>query len=320
MNSRPRSGERSYTGERSYALRDSHKTKPMRFKALLLLLLLTATVHAQRTRYVKNLDYGGKGNKRQFLDLHFPPGAGKPHLVVWIHGGAWRVGDKKQCPILWMTRQNLVVASINYRYSQQARYPAQIHDCKAAIRYLRGNAEKYGYRTERIGVAGSSAGGHLAALLGTTGGVKKLEGKVGKHLKQSSRVQAVIDLFGPTDFLQMDKHAVAGSLIIHDRPRSPESRLIGGPIQKNKKKVAQANPITFVDKSDAPFYIVHGGNDRLVPSHQSVLLEKALKKAGVKVQLTIFQGAGHGGPQFHSRGQKQVMLRFFRKHLQGVVD
>ena len=172
------------------------------------------------------------------------------------------------------------MASINYRLSQHAIFPAQIEDCKAAIRWLRANAAKYHLDADRIGVWGASAGGHLVAMLGTTGSVKELEGK-GGNLDQSSRVQCVVDWFGPSDLPTM-----GGS---HDDPGSPESRLIGGPVQENKEKARKASPLTYVSKDSAPFLIMHGDQDNVVPPGQSELLAEALKKAGVEVTLVSRQ-------------------------------
>ena len=227
-------------------------------------------------------------------------------VIVWVHGGAWLAGSKEQCPAVRFVRKGYAAASVNYRLSQHAKFPAQIEDCKAAIRWLRANAKEYGLDTGHVGVWGASAGGHLVALLGTTGSVKELEGEEG-NLDQSSRVQAVVDWFGPTDFLQM-----GGS---HNDARSPESQLIGGAIQEHKDQVARANPITYVSKDDPPFLIMHGDQDRTVPFSQSELLAEALKKAGVEVTLKPIKGAGHGGRGFGSPENDKLVEDFFAKHL-----
>ncbi|MBV8142174.1 MAG: alpha/beta hydrolase, partial [Verrucomicrobia bacterium] len=175
--------------------------------------------------------------------------------------------------------------------SPQALFPAQLEDCKAAVRWLRAHAEEFGIDPNRIGVWGASAGGNLAALLGTTGEVRDFE--VGENLGYSSRVQAVCDFFGPTDFLQMDAHRLPDGQI-HSAPDSPESKLVGGPIQNNPEKVRRANPITYVDQGAPPFLIVHGTLDRLVPFHQSQLLVAALEAAGAAVTFHPVEGGGHG--------------------------
>ncbi|MCU0786401.1 MAG: alpha/beta hydrolase, partial [Verrucomicrobia bacterium] len=213
------------------------------------------------------------------------------------HGGAWRAGSKENCPARRFVARGYAVASINYRLSQHAIFPAQIEDCKAAIRWLRAHAAEYHLDPKRFAAWGSSAGGHLVALLGTTGDIKDFD--KGEHLDQSSRVQAVVDWFGPTDFTQMSKYSLPNSKFDHDAAEAPEALLIGGPVQENKDKAARANPITYVSKADPPFLIMHGNRDNLVPYQQSELLRDALQKAGVPVTLKIIEGAGHGfgGPE-----------------------
>jgi len=261
---------------------------------------------------MRNLEYAKVGSKSLLLDLYVPEKADAPlPLIVWIHGGAWLAGDKAGGPAMGQVNRGYAVASINYRLSQEAIFPAQIHDCKAAIRWLRAHAKENNIDPKRIGVWGSSAGGHLVALMGTSGDVKELEGDEG-NLDQSSRVQAVCDWFGPTDFLQMAAHMLPGAKMPHDTADSPESKLVGGPIQENKDKVAKANPITYVSKDDPPFLIMHGDKDPLVPHHQSEILAEALKKAGVEVTFKTVEGAGHGfgGPEVMKRVEE-----FFDKHL-----
>ena len=256
----------------------------------------------------RDIEYARAGEKSLLLDIYLPKAESHPPLVVWIHGGAWRKGSKGGGGrIRWMTEHGYALADINYRLSQEAVFPAQIHDCKAAIRWLRAHAERYGYNAARIGVAGSSAGGHLVAMLGTSGDVKDLEGDLGGHLDQSSRVQAVRDMWGPTDFLQMGGR--------HNRPDSPESQLIGGPIQENKEKVAIANPITYVSKDDPPFLLLHGDKDGAVPISQSELFKQSLDKTRIAVEFRVLRGAGHGGRGFPTSKMNKMILTFFDRHL-----
>jgi acetyl esterase/lipase len=245
------------------------------------------------TKVLKDLAYVEGGHERQKLDLYLPPTGSRWPLVVAIHGGAFRMGSKENEPAGAFVARGFAVAAINYRLSQHAVFPAQIEDGKAAVRWLRASAARHGYDPDRIASYGSSAGGHLAAMLGTTGDVKAFD--VGANLGVSSRVQAVVDFFGPTDFRQMDAHRLSAQAMVHDTPDSPESQLVGGPIRDNPEKVARANPITYVSKDDPPFLIIHGDADLLVPHHQSELLEAALRKAGVPVRLVTIKGGPHGG-------------------------
>ncbi|WNN92069.1 alpha/beta hydrolase [Gloeocapsopsis dulcis] len=235
-------------------------------------------------------------------------------VLVWIHGGAWRSGDKKEGlkHLVSFARQGFFCASIEYRLSHEAIFPAQIQDCKCAIRFLRAHAREFHIDPHHIGVWGVSAGGHLAALLGTTHHIQEFEGSGGWE-NYSSCVQAVCDWFGPTDFLR-----------INDSPRkidftpagSPEAALIGGLIEENQEKAAKVNPITFVSKEASPFLIVHGDNDSLVPLNQSQLLFDALQKADVEVTLEVIKGGKHGNEKkFGSRALSQKMEKFFKKHL-----
>ena len=187
----------------------------------------------RRSTAIWNTSKGG--HERQKLDLYLPEKADGPlPVIVWVHGGGWLAGSKDGGgPALPFVGKGYAVAAINYRLSQHAKFPAQIEDCKAAIRWLRANAKTYNLDPDHIGVWGASAGGHLVALLGTSGDVKELEGKEG-NTDQSSRVQAVVDWFGPTDLTKM-----GGS---HDQPNSPEARLFGGPVQENKEKAATSQP------------------------------------------------------------------------------
>ena len=242
----------------------------------------------------RDLRYVPDGHARQKLDLYLPVGGDRWPLVLYIHGGAFRMGSKEQGVPLELLHEGYAVASINYRLSQHARFPAQIEDAKAAVRWLRTHATEFRLRPDRFAAYGPSAGGHLAAMLGTTGDTAEFD--VGAHRDQSSRVQAVVDYFGPTDFLLMDAHRLPQGMR-HDPADSPESELVGGPIQENPDKVRRANPITYVTPDDPPFLIVHGDSDPLVPYHQSVLLEAALKSAGVPVTFHTVKGAGHGGFQ-----------------------
>lgn len=266
----------------------------------------------------RDVQYVAGGDKAQSLDLYLPDKSEKPlPLVVWIHGGGFSAGDKSPCPAVWLVAHGYVVASLNYRLSGQAIFPAQIQDCQAAFRWLRANRKKYNIDPDHIGAWGASAGGHLVALLGTDGG-KKTFSPVGGNEDQSDRVQAVCDFFGPTDFVRMDEQAIAGAPLRHNAPGSPEARLIGGPVQDNKDKSDAASPIHYVSRDNPPFLIMHGTADPLVPVGQSDLLAEALKNAGVAVLLQKLPGSGHGGPVFGRPVARDLVLAFFDKNLKGL--
>ena len=167
--------------------------------------LLLNLCSAETGKKIKDIKFTKKNEHDLKLDLYLPEKTEKSALVVWIHGGGWQKGSKKDCKLNWLTEHGYSVASISYRLSQVAKFPAQLHDCKGAIRWLRANSSKYGFETNDIIVAGSSAGGHLAALVGTTSGNERLEGEVGGNLTQPSSVSAIIDYYGPTDFILRSK-------------------------------------------------------------------------------------------------------------------
>ena len=244
----------------------------------------------------RNIVYSKVNDRELPLDLYRPlyrpqNATGNTPLVVWIHGGGWKGGSKDSLgPAAELLGRGYAVASVEYRLSGEAIFPAAVDDCKAAISFLRKNAVTYNLDPNRFGVWGSSAGGHLAAMIGTTGDTDEFETHAVAQQVDSS-VQAVCDWFGPTNFLRMND--VKGS-IDHDSPKSPESLFVGGPIQETKNIVAKANPITFVSAKDPPFLIMHGEVDRMVPAAQSELLHKALKNAGVPSELVIIKSGGHG--------------------------
>ena len=292
------------------------KPKTLSFSIALVLSFSLATAHSQEgIKTVRNIAYVDKGHERQVLDLYYVPEKesrkpGRP-LIIWIHGGAWRAGSKDRCPARFLLEHGFAVASINYRLSQHAVFPAQIQDCKAAITWLRSHAKDYNIDQNKFGVWGSSAGGHLSALVGTSANVKSLEPKGVRE--NQTRVQAVCDWFGPTDILKMNEQAGDKGVLDHDAPHSPESRLIGKPIQENKKLASKVNPITYLSKDDPPFLIMHGDRDYLVPIQQSQLLHDAMKKMDLSSKLVVIKGKGHGG--FDPKKVRPEVVAFFKKHL-----
>ncbi|MEC8555968.1 MAG: alpha/beta hydrolase [Planctomycetota bacterium] len=266
----------------------------------------------------RDLTYETVGDRKLPLDLYLPEGAEKAKqplpLVIWIHGGGWKSGSKNglgRCKAL--LAHGYALASVEYRLSGEAIFPAAIEDCKAAVSYLRLNAKKHNLDPERFGAWGSSAGGHLVALMGTTNDIEDFN--THPVCKQASpAVQAVCNWYGPSDFLRMNDFP---SNIDHDAPDSPESRFIGGPIQESKDKVAQANPITHVSAGDPPMLLMHGDKDMLVAFNQSELLYAALEAHEVESELYKVVGGGHGfgGAKDPPQELVQRCVKFFDKHL-----
>lgn len=267
---------------------------------------------------ITDIDYAGTGNPRQTLDLFVPekPASEDPlPVVVFIHGGGWQNGDKngggRKLSAL-LKSGNYAGASIGYRLTDEAQWPSQIHDCKAGIRWIRAHAEEHGLDPNRIAVWGTSAGGHLVAMLGTSNGVEELEGAIGPHTDQSSEVHAVVDFFGPTEMLTMGDGEGFAS---HNSPTSPESKLLGGAVQEVPEIAKSASPIEHVTTDDAPFLIVHGDKDPVVPYAQSVDFEKKLEAAGVSAIFLTVEDGGHGkgfGPSVN-----QAVDAFLAKQLLG---
>lgn len=270
-------------------------------------------------KVIKDIDYAGNSNSAQTLDVYLPrtPAGDKPlPVVVNIHGGAFRMGDKSMGVneiIGLVASGDYAGVSINYRLTGEAIWPAQIHDCKAAIRWVRGHAAEHHFDPDRIGVIGASAGGHLVAMLGLTGGLGSLEGNVGPHKDADSKIRCVVDEFGPSELLAMNEYP---GQMDHNAPNSPESQLVGGTLHEHKDRAREASPITYVSGDDPPFLIFHGTKDPLVPFNQSERLAKALRQVGVDTLFVPVAGAGHGG--FRSPEVPKRIRQFFDKHLRGV--
>lgn len=235
-------------------------------------------------------------------------------VVVYVFGGGWMAGNKHQVQVVQgnaLPLEGFAVVSPNYRLSQEANFPAQIHDIKATIRWVRSNADRYGFDTEAIGVWGMSAGGQLASLLAVTPDHAELEGNVGGDVLDvfSSHVHAVVEYFGPTDFI--------GDL--NDNLAQMVEPYLGGPVSEKQPLAELASPAFHVTQSDAsripPFLIVHGDKDKIVPMDQSINFHKQLIEAGVDSTLHIIPGAGHGSEKILTEEYDEV-VSFFRQHLQ----
>ena len=298
-----------------------------RVKAYFAILLMcgnSLSLFANQTkstfRVIRDIDYFGDQNKRQSLDIILHQSLGndssqKLPLVIWIHGGGWTNGSKQSGYApgrigKLINTGRYIGATINYRLSGESKWPAQIEDCRAAIRWLRENASQFCINPKKIAVWGASAGGHLASMLG----VYPRNQDFNRLIKASEEVQAVINYYGPSAFLQMDNYP---SKIVHNSPNSPESRLLGVPIRQNQKLAKQASPLHHVTNNLPPFLHFHGTEDPLVPYNQSLILHRKLRSKGNKSTLISVEKGGHSIPEsFTSRW----VIPFLDYHLHGIGD
>jgi acetyl esterase/lipase len=256
-----------------------------------------------------DIPYAQVDGETLLLDLHLPAGPGRPPLVVYLHGGAWRQGDKSEVPD-FLVERGFAVAAPNFRSSDVARFPANVHDIKAGIRFLRANADRYGYRADRIAVTGSSSGGHLAALVGVTNGHPELEGTIGEHLDQSSSVQAFIMWVGASNLSTILSQSTPEGLAI----RIPALRSLLGAMPDEVPGLARlASPVEHVDAEDPPALILHGDQDRTIPVNQALELEAAYRRAGRVAELVIINGAGHVAQPFFSGPATDRAVEFLHR-------
>ena len=269
----------------------------------------------------ENINYAGDTLVSHRMDIFLPEvsKASYPAVMV-IYGSAFFGDNMKQNAYKTLGKPLLncgfAVIAVNHRSSRDAIFPAQIQDIKAAVRFIRGNGEKYHIDTSFVGITGYSSGGHLSAMAGTSGSLNlvtinsesaHIEGNVGDFTSFSSSVNAVVDWFGPINFQSMDS---CGSTMVHDAPDSPESILIGAPIQDNADLCALANPISYLDSNDPPFLIFHGDADPLVHHCQSEELYRALQNVGVPSQFVLVPEAEHG-PGLFEENYFKMMCDFF---------
>lgn len=274
-------------------------------------------------RTVRDIAFAATPQGPVLLDLYLPEETSVERLPVLLFtfGGGWMMGNKHQVSRVdgqAFAAEGYAVVSSQYRLSSEAVFPAQIEDVKAAIRWIRVNADAYGLDPDRIGIWGPSAGGHLAALAGTSGDAASLDRLVSEHPDVSTRVQAVVDFFGPTDLSQADAHRLEGGTE-YESEGSFAQLLVGGPLAAHAELVQLANPINYVDADDPPFLIVHGDADSVVPFHQSELLAASLEAAGVDVTFHRVVGGGHGrGGEFGSESINDLVREFLDSRLKGI--
>lgn len=261
---------------------------------------------------MRDIEYGRVGDLALLVDLHMPQKVTDSNLVIWVHGGAWRSGSKQSMPLNSLVDAGYTVASVDYRLSPVAPFPAQVHDIKAAIRFLRAISSRYGCRSDRIAIAGDSAGGHLAALIGTTNGHEELEGAIGDHLDQSSNVQAIIDYYGPTNLMTIVEQSTPHGIGV----RVPALQLLlRGQPEDNPELAKLASPVEHVDASDPPLLLIHGDQDPQVPINQAHELQGKYKKLGLPVQFEVVHGAAHGGERYYDDALISIVQTFLQENL-----
>lgn len=262
----------------------------------------------------------------QKLDIYLPDeGEGPFPVIVSLHGGAFMGCDKADAqvmPMLEGLKRGYAVVAVNYRLSGEAKFPALVHDVKAAVRWIRANARQYHFDPHRIAAWGGSAGGYLAAMLGVSAGVAALEDLDLGNPDQPSDVQAVVAWFAPTNFLEMDELLAAGGLppapgMEHSAPGSPESLLLGEQITRIPERVRAANPETYITPAAPPFFLQHGTQDAIVPVQMSVRFAEKLEQAIGKerVRLELLEGAGHGDPRFEAPENVESVLDWLDRQL-----
>jgi len=296
----------------------------MKIRSPLILLLFLGLLQCQGPSYSqswRDINYAGDELSSHCLDIYVPKDQqAKYPAVVVIYGSAFFGDDMKDKATEVfgeaLLNNGFAVVAINHRSSRDVIFPAQVHDVKAALRFIRARGSMYQIDTSFVGITGYSSGGHLSAFAGTSGSVVtktvgkesvEIEGDLGMYMNHSSRVDAVVDWFGPIEFQSMDS---CGSSMVHNAPDSPESIFIGGPIQDMDELCALANPITYVDAYDPPFLLFHGDEDPLVPHCQSEMLNQALQEGGVPAEYVLIAGAKHGPGVFEEEYFRK-MSEFF---------
>ena len=289
-------------------------------KRLVLLLLVAAAAHAGTFTTYDAVEYARPNGKSLLVDLRVPDGDGPFPVILYLHSGAWITGDRFGGPAIRQAARGYAVASIDYQLAPDAIWPAQIEDCKAAVRWLRANAARYHLDPNRIGVFGTSAGGHLAAVLGTSSGEASLEGIALGNAQFPSSVRAVVDLYGPTDLLKMDEQKLpCYPGLSANASYMPPSLLMGCAIQTCKEKTMTANPITYATPGDPPFLIMQGKADCLVPWQQSQMLYDALRANGVEATLVLLPTAEHADDQFDNAANAAIVDAFLDRTLKGIT-
>lgn len=275
-------------------------------------LVLVAAAQPQ-SRVVRDITYATVGERSLQLDLHMPEGASNPPLLVWIHGGAWRQGSRTGLRTEFV-RHGFATASVGYRLSTEARFPAMIHDIKAAIRFLRARAGDYGYRADRIAISGDSAGAHLAVLAGVSNDVPELEGTLGAYRDQSSDIQSIVAYYPATNLTSILRQSTPFGLNV----RIPALQLLLGDQPDRVPELARlASATTHVGASDPPLLIFHGDQDPQMPINQSHELHGLYKAHALDGEMVVVHGGVHGGEVFYSGANLDRALAFLKRTIGG---
>jgi len=269
---------------------------------------------------IENIEYARVASKPLLLDLRIPDASGPFPVILYLHSGAWITGDRTGGPAIRQALRGYAVVSIDYPLAPQNVWPSQLEACKAAVRWIRANAAQYNFDPDRIGVFGTSAGGHLAAMLGTTSDRPEFDALTLGNPQFSSKVKVVVDMYGPIDLLKIDEQKLPcyGNLSANS-PLMPPSLLMGCAIQDCKEKTMTSNPINYITPDDPPFLILQGKADCLTPWQQSQMLYDALVANGVKAELHLLPTAEHADHQFDDQEWKQTISDFLDANLRGAT-
>jgi acetyl esterase/lipase len=287
--------------------------------AIVALAMLTPVSAEELEPRHRDIVYATVGDRPLKLDLYVPSAAShdSPRLIVWVHGGAWRAGSKKDMPLAELVKRGYAVASVEYRLSPEARFPAQMHDIKAAIRFLKASAEKYGYSRERMTLAGSSAGGHLAMLAAVSPGNEQLEGKLGEHGDESSKVDACVVYYGMSNLTTILAQSTPHGLKV----RVPALQLLlGGQPEEVPDLARLASPVYHIDNAAPPVLLLHGDQDPQAPINQAHEVVGKYEKVKRPCQFVVLYGSKHGGAEFFDAKHSEIVDRFIDEITKTIAD
>lgn len=294
----------------------------LRYLVLGCLALMSTSTMAQSNYSLTtqaDIPYARVDGNDLLLDLYKPAGVESPRLLVWVHGGAWRTMTRKSRPtesiVEAFVPAGYAVASVEFRQSTEARFPAQIHDIKAALRFLRAREQDLGINAERIVAMGNSSGGHLVAVLAVSNSdspLQELQGDVGEYGAYSSDVQGVVSYYGGSNLTTILTQSTPHGLSV----REPAlDLLIGGQPDVQVDLARLASPALHVSESSVPLLLLHGDQDPQMPINQSHEMHAAYKALGLDVAFEVVHGAAHGGALFHDAERNRVVLQFIARIL-----